>query len=124
MEMTENDRRFYLKPSTAPGGGLGCFARVPLREGDCLEVMGVRVAPGSAADQCTAYADRHKFCHAGRLIIPLGYAGMVNHSASPNLVRWESDGKLFLRALRDVATDEELFHTYNSAALQKMGLTV
>ena len=85
--------------------------------------MGVRIEPGSAADRCTAYADRHKFCHADRLIIPLGYAGMVNHSANPNMARCERDGKLFLRALRDIAADEELFHTYNQDALRRMQLT-
>ncbi len=123
MEMIEPDDRFCLKQSTVPGAGLGVFARVPLSKGDCLEVIGVRVQPGSAADACSAFADRHKFVHADQLIIPLGYAGMVNHSGTPNMVRDEQDGKLFLKALRDIAVDEELFHAYNEAALRRMGLT-
>jgi SET domain-containing protein len=123
VDMNEPDNRFYLKQSTVPGAGLGVFARVPLRKGDCLEVMGVRVKPGSASDACSAFADCHKFVHADQLIIPLGYAGMVNHSGQPNMVRHEEDGKLFLKALRDIAVDEELFHAYNEAALRKMGLT-
>ena len=72
--------------------------RVPLPKGDCLEVIGVRVQPGSLADQCSAFADRHKFLHADQIIIPLGLAGMVNHSAKPNLVRCEKGDKLFLKA--------------------------
>jgi hypothetical protein len=120
--MNETDHRFCLKQSTTPGAGLGVFARVPLRAGDCLEVIGVRVEPGSAADVCSAFADRHKFVHADQLIIPLGYGGMVNHSSQPNMVRHEQAGKLFLRALRDIAVDEELFHAYNDAALRRMAL--
>jgi uncharacterized protein len=122
MEMNDDDNRFYLKKSTIQAAGVGVFARLPLRKGDCLEVMGVRVTPGSVADYCSAFADRHKFLHADQLIIPLGYAGMVNHSATPNMVRHEADGKLYLKALRDIAVDEELFHAYNEAALQRMGL--
>ncbi len=123
MEMNELDNRFYLKQSTVPGAGLGVFARASLSKGDCLEVMGVRVKPASVADACSAFADRHKFVHADQLIIPLGFAGMVNHSDQPNMVRHEQGGKLFLKALRDIAVDEELFHAYNEAALRKVGLT-
>ena len=83
----------------------------------------MRVKPGSVADACSAFADRHNRVHADQLIIPLGYAGMVNHSRQPNMVRHEQDGKLYLQALRNIAVDEELFHAYNEAALRKMGLT-
>ncbi len=123
MEMNEDDPRFCLKKSTIQGAGLGVFTLVPLREGDCLEVIGVRVKPESVADRCSPFADRHKFLRADWLIIPLGYAGMVNHSAQPNMVRCEKGDKLFLQALRDIAADEELFHAYNDAALRRMGLT-
>src|SRR5438309_1024192 len=103
MELHEPDDRLFVKESTIPGAGRGCFARVPLRQGDCLEVVGVLVRPGSVADQCTSYADHYKVRHAGMLLIPVGYAGLVNHSPTPNLERHERDGKLFLRALRDIA---------------------
>jgi uncharacterized protein len=124
METDNDDTRFYLKKSTIRGAGLGVFTRVPLGKGDCLEVIGVRVKPGSVADRCSSFADRHKFLHADWLIIPLGFAGMVNHSATPNLMRCEKGGKLFLEALRDIAADEELFHAYHEAALRRMGLTI
>ena len=122
MELNEPDNRFYVKESTIPGAGVGCFARLPLRAGDCLEVVGVLVRPGSAADRCTAYADHYKFRHAGLLLIPVGFAALVNHSTTPNLEKHERDGKLFLRALRDIAVDEELFLTYSEFAQQLMGL--
>ncbi len=122
MDISDDDSRFYLNKSTIEGAGLGVFARVALHAGDCLEVIGVCVKPTSASDLCSAFADRHKFLHAGRLIIPLGYAGMVNHSGTPNMVRHEQAGKLFLKAMRDIAADEELFHAYNEAALRRMKL--
>jgi hypothetical protein len=119
----EDDNRFYLKTSTIPRAGLGVFARVSLQKGARLEVIGLRVKPGSIADRCSPFTDRHKFLHADWLIIPLGYAGMVNHSPKPNMVRCEESDKLFLQALREIAADEELFHAYNQAALRRMGLT-
>jgi SET domain-containing protein len=121
-ELSEPDDRFYVKDSTVPGAGRGCFARVALRAGDCLEVVGVLVQPGSAADRCTAYADHYKFRHAGQLLLPVGFAALVNHSATPNLEKHERDGRLFLRAVRDVAAGEELFFTYSTFAQQMMGL--
>jgi SET domain-containing protein len=124
MEMSEPDDRFYVKASTLAGAGRGCFARIPLRAGDCLEVVGVLVRPASAADRCTAYADHYKFRHAGLLLVPVGFAALVNHSATPNLEKHERDGRLFLRALRDIATDEELFLCYSAFAVQMMGLPV
>src|SRR5436309_1873858 len=116
MELSEPDERFYIKKSTILGAGRGCFASVPLQAGDCLEVVGVLIRPDSAADRCTAYADHYKFRHAGQLLIPVGFAGLVNHSLTPNLERHERNGKLFLRALRDITADEELFFTYSEFA--------
>jgi len=81
----ENDDRFYIARSTQPEAGRGLFASRDIEEGDCLEVKGVMVDKGSPADSCTAYADAFKFAadYAGvytRHIIPMGYAGIVNHA--------------------------------------------
>lgn len=121
MELSEPDERCYVKESTIAGAGRGCFARVPLRAGECLEVVGVLVRSGSAADRCTAYADHYKFRHAGLLLIPVGFAALVNHSATPNLERHARDGMLFLRTLRDIVADEELFFTYSEFAQRMFG---
>jgi hypothetical protein len=115
----ETDDRFCLQPSTIPGAGLGCFARVPLLTGDRLEVIGILIEPGSAADRCTTYADEYKFRVDGQLLIPCGYAGMVNHAAEPNVRKMEEQGRLFLEAIRDIAAGEELFFMYSDYAQKR-----
>jgi hypothetical protein len=117
--LQETDDRFAVQPSTVPGAGLGCFARVPLQPGDRLEVVGILIAPDSVADRCTAYADEHKFRVGGLLLLPIGYAGMVNHSPTPNLHKLEAAGRLYLEALRDIAAGEELFFTYSAYAQER-----
>ena len=115
----ETDDRFTLQPSTIPGAGLGCFARVPLRQGDRLEVIGMLIEPGSAADQSTAYADEYKLRVDGKLLIPCGYAGMVNHAAEPNVRKVAEQGRLYLEAMREIAAGEELFFTYSVYAQER-----
>ena len=83
--LEENDDRFYVAESTQPGAGRGLFAARDIRKGEDLEVVGVVVEKGSAADMCTSYADAYKFAadysdSYTRHIIPMGYAGMVNHA--------------------------------------------
>ncbi len=106
------DERFEIRPSTIPGGGLGLFAARDLAEGEELEVVGPRVLAGSIEDQCTNYADSHKFRFGDHLILPFGFAGMVNHSDAPNMVRLIQLDRVFLKTLRQVNRGEELFHQY------------
>jgi len=82
---SEKDERFYLGESTQPLAGKGVFAARDIKAGEVIEVIGVAVEKGSVADICTAYADPFKFAsdYEGSYthhIIPLGYAGMVNHA--------------------------------------------
>jgi hypothetical protein len=81
----EKDNRFHIAESTQKDAGLGLFASVDIEEGSDLEVVGVVVDKGSPADLCTAYSDSYKFAADysdafTRHIIPMGYAGMVNHA--------------------------------------------
>ena len=128
----ETDNRFYLKQSTLPNAGLGCFAKVPIKKGDYLEVIGVLVRKKSVADLCTHYANRYKFearekgdCH----IIPCGYGGMVNQANNPDdrnvelrltklmgRKRSEHAGEVIYMALRDIQKDEELLGYYGENA--------
>lgn len=117
--LQEQDPRFELRPSTIPGAGLGCFARVPLRKGDRLEVVGVFLEPGSVADRCTAYADAYKFRCGRWLLLPVGLAAMVNHSPTPNLHKVEQGSSWFLEALHDIAAGDELFFTYSVFAQER-----
>ncbi|MDB5307408.1 MAG: Proteins containing domain protein [Gemmataceae bacterium] len=120
--LDEPDDRFELRPSTIPGAGQGVFARVDLPAGAVLEVIGVLVGRESAADRCTHFADCHKFRVGDQLLIPVGYGGLVNHSASPNLEKVIDGGGVFLRAVRPIAAGEELFFRYPDSALDRLGI--
>jgi SET domain-containing protein len=123
MIIDEGDDRFYVADSTLPGAGRGLFTRVPLRKGDRLEVVGVIVRRDSASDRCTHFCDHHKFrIRESQLLVPLGFGGMVNHSATPNLQKVFDGDRLFLEALRDLQADEEVFFTYTPYAQEAFGL--
>ena len=63
-------------------------------------MIGVLVRRESVADRCTHFADHHKFLVGDKLLIPVGFAGMINHSANPNLEKVIDGDRVFLRALR------------------------
>ena len=121
--MDEIDDRFTVAPSTIAGAGQGLFAAVSLMPGDVLRVVGVRIAANSVADRCTHYADAYKFRVGTDLLIPVGFAGLVNHSASgANLEKIVEGDEVLLRVIRPVAVGEELFFTYSEYAQQRFGL--
>jgi len=120
--LDEPDERFYAAPSTLPGAGRGLFARVPLRAGERLAVVGVLVRRDSAADRFTDFADEYKFRAGDYLLIPCGVAGMANHSAQPNLEKVVEGDEVFLELLRDVAAGEELCFAYSAYARERYGI--
>lgn len=123
--MEETDERFYIKESTIPNSGMGVYASVPLKKGDYLEIIGVRVKPESISDHCTRYANAYKFsARPGEkkdLIIPMGYAAIINHyppqqncliTLNRKPPRNPAAGLLVYQFLRDIEVDEELFADY------------
>jgi hypothetical protein len=124
----DNDPRFYLAPSKLPGGGTGVFAKVSLKKGDHMEIVGVMVPVKSDTDRCTAYAHDYKFASrlkdADRYVIPMGYAGLVNHAIDRVGMNMRLEylkgvtpknpnaGSAVLMCTRDVAEGEELLHYY------------
>lgn len=119
----EEDPRFVVADSTIESAGRGLFARAALAVGERLQVVGVLIAAGSVADDCTRYADAYKFRVGDRLLIPLGYAALVNHSrARPNLEKVVAGDDVFLRVIRPVAAGEELFFCYSDYAQERFGL--
>jgi SET domain-containing protein len=121
--LDECDHRFHAAPSTIAGAGQGLFARVPLKAGDRLEVIGVRVKQASASDRHTAFADEYKLRCGDYLLIPCGIAGLANHSSHPNLRKVMDGGALFLELVRDVNAGEELCFTYSDYARERYRLT-
>lgn len=122
MITDEADERFYTAPSTHPGAGQGLFARVPLRIGDRLAVIGMLVRPDSAADRCTAFADEYKFRVGDNLLIPCGMAALANHSSEANIGKVVEGDTLFLELLRDVDAGDELCFTYSEYARARFGM--
>src|SRR5262245_33409644 len=121
--LDESDPRFFVADSTVPGAGRGLFARVALAAGEALPVAGVLVAAGSVADDCTRFADAYKFRAGDHLLIPTGYAALVNHSkARANLEKVVAGHEVFLRVIRPVAAGEELFFCYSDYAQARSGL--
>jgi len=116
MHLDETDTRFYIAPSTIPGAGNGVFTKIPLAKGDRLEVIGVLVRVDSIADICTRYTDRYKFRMGDKLLIPLGYGGMANHSDTPNMEKIIDGDKVYLRALRPIESGEEILYIYGATA--------
>jgi len=120
--LDETDDRFELRASAIAGAGLGVYARVNLPAQAVLEVIGVLVRRESVADRCTHFADHHKFRVGDRLLIPVGFGGLVNHSANPNLDKVIDGQRVLLRTLRPVAAGEELFFRYPDDALERLGI--
>jgi hypothetical protein len=122
MILDEDDDRFYAATSTMAGAGQGLFARVPLKAGDRLLVIGVLVRQRSASDGYTAFADQYKLRCGDCLLIPCGIAALANHSAAPNLRKVVDGDAVFLELLRDVEAGDELCFTYSEYARERFGL--
>jgi hypothetical protein len=122
MILDEHDDRFCAGPSGIAGAGQGLFARVPLKAGDRLEVIGVRVRRGSASDGYTAFADEYKLRCGDYLLIPCGVAALANHSSQPNLTKVVAGEAVFLELLRDVEPGEELCFAYSEYARERYGI--
>ena len=122
--LNEKDDRFYIAESTQPGAGRGLFAARDIEEGENLEVIGVAVESGSVSDVCTSYADSYKFAadysdSYSQHIIPMGYAGIVNHAneeKDKNVeIRYISKGgkkTCVYKFLRRVSKGEEILGDY------------
>ncbi len=122
MLLDETDGRFCVKDSTLPGVGQGLFAKVPLPEGDRVEILGILIPSDSESDRCTRYADERKFRVGEALLIPVGFGAMVNHSANSNLEKVIEGEKLYLRLTRGVEAGEELFLCYSPYARDRFNL--
>ena len=124
MVLVDTDLRFYTAPSTIPAAGMGLFAKVPLAVGDELLVVGFLLASGSIEDECTRYADAYKFRVGDQLLVPCGYAGMVNHSSQiANMEKVIVGETVYLRTSRSIDANEELFYCYSSYAQERFQLS-
>ena len=121
--VAEADPRLEIAESALPGAGRGVFAKEPLAAGERLQIVGVVINAGSVADECTRYADEYKVRVGDRLLIPVGFGGMFNHSAqAPNMVKVVQGDEVFLQSLRPIAAGEELLFCYSEYAQARFRL--
>lgn len=94
----------------------GCYTTRPIRSGErVLEYAGPRF-PKDVADE--RYKDRivtylFSFGEQGDVIDGFGTAMFLNHSCDPNCETEEDAGRIYIKAIRDIAAGEELTYEYN-----------
>jgi hypothetical protein len=125
----ETDNRFYIGESSLPNAGLGVFAAENIPAGSWLEIIGVQVRRNSVADHCTHYADAYKFEaratgeKVDRLVVPMGYGGMVNHAPCRELQNAEirankgstknsAAGQIVYYFIKNIKKGEEILGNY------------
>ena len=94
----------------------GCYTLDAIPKGRrILEYDGPRISKALADER---YADRpvtylFGFEDRTEVIDGFGTAMFINHSCAPNCITESTNGRVFIRALRDIAPDEELLYEYN-----------
>jgi len=119
MPIAETDQRFHISRSTIPYAGNGLFAAVDLPAGAMLEVVGLCIEPGSITDTCTSWADEYKIRFGDILIMPTGFAGMINHSERPNLRKITDNERFYFRIENAIPAGGELFFEYSHYAVNR-----
>ena len=94
----------------------GCYTTRAIRKGGRVcEYDGPRFSKDEADER---YKDRditYLFScgDAGLVIDGFGTAMFINHSCDPNCETEDVDGRIFVKAIRDIAAGEELTYEYN-----------
>jgi hypothetical protein len=94
----------------------GCYTLDPIPRGRrVLEYDGPRITKELADER---YAERpvtylFGFGDKGEVIDGFGTAMFLNHSCDPNCRTEEHKGRVLIRAIRDIAANEELVYEYN-----------
>ncbi|MES2392915.1 MAG: SET domain-containing protein-lysine N-methyltransferase [Acidobacteriota bacterium] len=95
----------------------GCYTLDPIKKGRIvLEYGGARI-PKRVADE--RYADRvvtylFGFANSTDVIDGFGTAMFLNHACNPNCeTESDDDGRVYIRAIRNIAPGEELLYEYN-----------
>jgi uncharacterized protein len=94
----------------------GCYTLDPILRGRrVLEYDGPRITKELADER---YAERpvtylFGFGEKGEVIDGFGTAMFLNHSCDPNCRTEEYKGRVYIRAIRDIAANEELVYEYN-----------
>jgi SET domain-containing protein len=94
----------------------GCYTLDSIPRGQRIaEYDGARISKAIADER---YADRpvtylFGFGSKGDVIDGFGTAMFLNHSCAPNCETEERGGRVYIRAIRNIAANEELLYEYN-----------
>ena len=106
--------RLLVRSSTIHAAG--CYTLDPIRSGrKIIEYDGPRISKELADER---YADRpvtYLFScgRKGDVIDGFGTAMFINHSCDPNCDTDEKRGRIYVKAIRNIAAGEELVYEYN-----------
>jgi uncharacterized protein len=106
--------RLLIRSSSIHAAGCYTLDAIP-RGHRVLEYDGARITKELADER---YADRpvtylFGFGEKGDVIDGFGTAMFLNHSCAPNCQTEEHKGRVYIRAIRDIAANEELVYEYN-----------
>ena len=106
--------RLLIRSSSIHAAGCYTLDAIP-RGHRVLEYDGPRITKELADER---YADRpvtylFGFGDKGDVIDGFGTAMFLNHSCDPNCRTEEHKGRIYIRAIRDIAANEELVYEYN-----------
>jgi len=114
MPRTPATPRLLIRSSSIHAAG--CYTLDPIPNGHrVLEYGGARITKELADER---YADRpvtylFGFGDKGDVIDGFGTAMFLNHSCDPNCRTEEHNGRVYIRAIRNIAANEELVYEYN-----------
>jgi SET domain-containing protein len=115
-----SSRRFSVRCSAIHGRGV--FALRPIRKGArVVEYVGERISQREA--DCRHTSENGWAPHTmlfgvdGKTVIDATWKGnsarWINHSCSPNCEAVDDDGRIYIEAIRNIRTGEELTYDYN-----------
>jgi SET domain-containing protein len=102
--------------------GRGVYARIPIRKGTrIVEYSGERITTAEAdrryPDDDTAPYHTFLFALDDGMMVDAAHGGniarWINHSCDPNCEVVLENGRLYIEAIRDIASGEELAYDYN-----------
>ena len=78
----------------------------PLKKGEIVFELWGSVENGPSVDTVQIGPSQHLFCTIGSLL---------DHSCDPNVYLSKEDGRIFLRAVRDIEANARIFYDYDSS---------
>lgn len=93
----------------------GCYTEEPIAKGSFIvEYTGPRLTVDDADERYAEQEETYLFGLSDENYVIDGYgdAAFINHCCDPNCESKESDGRVWIVALRDIAAGEELTYDY------------